>query len=139
MDIRRDERGLITSWLVKIVIGMAVVALILFDGGSIAVNYFGLSSTAGDIAVSIATTLEQQPDLNRFTGECGKNGSGPVWCAQAAQLAAASDAKLVSASIDQTGVVHIKIKRVAHTLIVSHIGPISHWAKAVADGQSGTK
>ena len=138
MDLR-DDRGLVGSFLAKMVVGFAIAAVILFDAGSIAVNYFGLSSTAGDIAVQVATGITQTGGASLTNVNCGPGGSGPSWCAQAAQLAKDADARLVTASIDQTGVLHITLKREANTLIVSRIDAISKWGKASADGQASIK
>src|SRR5687768_2607592 len=58
--IRADERGIIVGWLGKLAIGFAVVAVLLFDGGSILINFFTLDSTADEIAIKLTTGLTFQ-------------------------------------------------------------------------------
>lgn len=127
MNLHRDERGLITAWFVKLLVGFAITAVVLFDAGSIAVNFFSLDSTADDIAVALipsGSRLEpsDQDELER----------------QAQELAAESDARLLELSVDQAGIVRIKIRRRADTLVVKRIGFMSDWARATAEGQAGS-
>ena len=128
MDLR-DERGLLVSWLVKLVLGLAVAGVVLFDAGAIAVNAFTLSSTAGDIANALATSVQQSGSTSINENELE---------VQAKALANDVDAKLVSVEVDTTArVVRVTLRRKAGTLIVSHVGAIEKWGRATADGQSG--
>lgn len=128
MDLR-DERGIIVSWLVKLVIGLAVVGVILFDAGSIAVNAFTLSSTANDIANALATTVQQSGSTSVNKAELE---------GQAQELAKDAGAKLVSVTIDTNErIVKVELRRKADTLIVSRVGAIEDWGRATAEGQSG--
>lgn len=126
--LMRDESGILVGWLVRLVLGFAVVAVILFDVGSIFVNFFNLDSTANEIAVAVALdadprrTLPQQPALE----------------VKARELASAADARLVSVTLEDRTVIVI-LRRRADTLIVDRIGPIRDWALATADGRSATK
>ncbi|MGI8407816.1 MAG: hypothetical protein ACR2L3_04835 [Actinomycetota bacterium] len=126
MDIR-DERGVIVSWLVRLLIGLAVVAVVLFDAGSIAVNFFGLDSTADEIAVAVSLGIQSGEPVDQQDLE-----------AQATALATEADAKLVKVELDDEGRVHVHLKRVAKTLIVRLIGPAKHWARARAEGIAGS-
>jgi hypothetical protein len=128
MDLR-DERGIIVSWLVKLVIGLAVVGVVLFDVGAIAVNTFTLSSTAGDIANTLATSVQQSGSAT--VNESQLQG-------QAKELADEAGAKLVSMTLDRSArVIKVELKRKAKTLIVSRVGAIEDWGRATAEGQSG--
>lgn len=126
MDIR-DERGIIVSWLVRLLVGLGVVAVVLFDAGSIAVNFFGLDSTADEIAVGVSLNVQPGQPVDQRDIE-----------AQAAALAEEADAKLVKVEVDAEGRVHVHLKRVAKTLVVRLIGPVKHWAKATAEGVAGS-
>src|SRR5688572_31019160 len=53
-----NERGVIISWLVKLVLTLAVIGVIVFDFGSIAVNYFTLDSAADDAAVALSLAID---------------------------------------------------------------------------------
>lgn len=121
------ERGVIGDWLVKVVIGVGLSAIVLFDVGSIVVNFFGLDSVASEVAVEVSTqvgsgALDTQREIETM----------------AQQLADERGAKLVSAHVDEERVLHVKVKRVANTLVVSRIGPIKKWARATAEGSSST-
>lgn len=124
-EIGTDERGIIIGWLGKLAIGFVLVAIVIFDGGSILVNFFTLDSTADEIAVQLTTDV----------------GSGTLSLTtlepQARILAQDAGARLVSVTIENN-IVHITLRRRAKTLVVGRIGPIKDWARATADGQAGT-
>ena len=128
MDLR-DERGIIVSWLVKLVIALAIVGVVLFDAGAIAVNAFTLSSTAGDIATALSTTVQQSGTASINENQLEN---------QAQELADDAGAKLVSVTVDTNArIVKVRLRRSADTLIVRRVDPISKWGRATADGQSG--
>jgi hypothetical protein len=120
---------MITGYLVRIVIAFAVVAVFLYDAGSIAVNFFSLDSKAEEIAVSVATRLTND--------ELDSTNAKAVELA-AQEIADEADAHLVSAVLDPEGVVHIRLRRTANTLIVGRIPPLEDWTKATADGRAGS-
>ena len=122
-----NERGVIADWLVKVVVGVGLAAVVLFDAGSIVVNFFGLDSVASEVAVDVSTQI----------GAGGLDTQREIETA-AQQLADTKGAKLVSAHVDEEGVLHVKVKRVATTIVVGRIGPIKQWAKATAEGSSST-
>ena len=119
-----DERGFIIGWLGKLAIGFVVVAVVLFDGGSIMVNFFTLDSTADEIAVQLTTGVS--------VGDLSPTDLEP----RARELAKASGARLVSLTVEGT-VVKITLRRKAKTLIVGRIGALEDWTKATAEGQAG--
>lgn len=120
---------MIGGWLIRVVIGFAVAAAVLYDAGSIAVNFFTLDSKADEIALTIATavTNDELPDMNprAITDE-------------ARMQARDAGAKLMRAKIDSEGVLSIRLRRVATTLVVGRIGLLEEWTKATADGRAGT-
>ncbi len=133
----RNQRGIIGDWLVKLVIGFAVFGVIAFDTGSILVNYFTLDSGADDVAVAVSTSVGASSAASNYTPQ------------EIRQLALAEvnsedggveGAKVLKegTDIDEAGVVHIRLRRVADTLVVKRIGAIAKWARATADGQAGT-
>ena len=120
-----DERGVLLSWLVKLLVGLAVAAIVLYDSGSVIVNYFGLDSAARAVATAVSSGV----------------GSGalatPLAVHQAAATAARKDeAKLVAAHVDAHDVIHVRLRRTAHTLLVQRLAPISQWGKATATARS---
>ena len=143
MNPHRDERGVILSWLIKVLVGLAVAGVILFDAGSIMVNFFGLDSTADDLAVAISTEIgagAREPSGVVTNKTCKRlNPSAPESVEQeACDLAHDSDAKLVRLEVDSAGVVHVRLRREASTILVGRIGLIDDWGTATANGQAGT-
>jgi hypothetical protein len=128
MDLS-DERGILVSWLVKLLLGLAVAGLILFEVGAIAVNTFTLSSTANDIAIELTTAVTQSGSLT--PNESQLQG-------QARDLAKEAGARLVALDIDSTErTVHVTLRRRADTLVIQRFSAIEGWGRATADGQAG--
>lgn len=128
MGVMRNERGIIADWLIKLVVGFVVVGVILFDGGSILVNFFTLDNSADSIAVSVSTSIAGGRDVPATVHE-----------EEARELAQEEGARLVGFEIDRENrVVRVTLRRRADTLVVGRIGWISDWARATAEGQAGT-
>lgn len=123
--LRTDERGIIVSWLVKLAIAFALVAVLVFDGGSIVINFFTLDSTADEIAIQLTT------------GDLGRTLNQATLEREAEALAKQAGARLVELRIEGN-LVFVTLRRRADTLVVGRIGPIKDWARATAEGQSGT-
>jgi hypothetical protein len=127
--LRGDERGILISWLVRLILSFAVIAVILFDTGSIILNFFSLDSTARDIAVSLSTevdprshTLQDQQILEQ----------------QVEELADEAEARMVSVVLEDRAIV-VTLRRRAETILVDRIGLIRDWGLATADGRSATQ
>jgi hypothetical protein len=119
-----DERGFIVSWFTKLAVWFLIVAVLLFDGGSILVNFFTLDSTADEIAVQLT--------IDSRVGSLRVETIRP----QAQALAEAAEARLVDLRIEED-LVLITLRRKADTLVVGRIGWIDQWARATAEGQAG--
>lgn len=138
MNVRyhRDERGLVVSWLVRLLAGLALTAVVLFDAGSIAINYFSVNDSAEAVATAVTTDLasgvEATPNLS-----CVRRSSSPL-CRQAYALAREKGVKIVSAHFDQRGTFHVEVRKTADTLVVGRIGAIEGWAKATATASADT-
>lgn len=138
----RDEKGIILNWLVKLAIAFVVGGVILFDAGSIAVNYFGLNSAAEEVANQVATDVASgslpETDL-RFVKQCVKNPTVNELCRALHAGAKEENARLTRSNVDQKGTLKIRLKRTADTLVVSRIGFIEDWATTTVEGSSSTK
>ena len=132
----RDESGIVVAWLVRIVIGLALTGVVMFDAGSIVVNFFTLDGVADEVALQVssdlATGTDPVPNL-----ECQRRSRVPA-CVAVYEAARAADVRVVSASFDQEGVFHLELKRKAKTLLVSRIGAIEDWGVATASTQADT-
>lgn len=139
VDLRafaRDESGVVFAWLARVVIALALVAVVLFDAGSIVVNYFSLDGTTKEVAVEVVTRIGTGAEVvpNR---DCTRRAVEPT-CMAVYAVAREKDVKIVSAHFDQQGVFHVETKRTAKTLIVGRIGAIEDWATARASAQADT-
>ncbi|MDQ3914496.1 MAG: hypothetical protein M3323_04060 [Actinomycetota bacterium] len=132
----RDERGLVVAWLVRVLVLLALVGVVLFDAGAIAVNYFTLDGTADEVAVEVSTAAstgaEAIPNL-----QCNRRSRVPA-CVSVYTVARTHGVRVVSASYDQQGVFHVELRRTADTLIVGRIGAVEDWATATASAQAAT-
>jgi len=132
-----NERGIIADWLVKVVLGIAIFGVIGYDAGSILVNYFTLDSAAKDVAIAVSTEVGSSSQARNFTAdEIYRLAESEV----EAEDGGVEGARVLreGTHVDDIGIVRIKLRRVADTLIVSRIGAIKNWARATADGQAGT-
>lgn len=133
----RDERGIIGDWLVKLVIGFAIFGVIAFDAGSILVNIFTLDSHADDVAVAVSTSVGNSSAASNYTAEEIRRLALAEVNAEEGGVEGAKVLKQ-GTGIDEAGIVRIRLRRVADTLIVKRFSAIAKWARATADGQAGT-
>jgi hypothetical protein len=122
-----NERGVIIDWLGKTVLLMAVFGVLLFDGASVTVNHLGLASTAEDIAAAVSTDATGSSTADAVALED-----------ESRVLAQEAGARLVLAELDTQGVVHIKLRRKAKTLILGRIGATKKWTRATASARAAT-
>ncbi|MFN2586609.1 MAG: hypothetical protein ABR613_00635 [Actinomycetota bacterium] len=134
--LHRDERGLVVAWLVRIVVLLALLGVVVFDAGSIAVNFFTLDGTADEVAVEVSTAASTGaaavPNL-----QCNRRSRVPA-CVSVYTIARAHGVQVVSASYDQQGVFHVELRRTAETLVVGRVGAIEDWATATATATAAT-
>lgn len=132
----RDESGIVVSWLLRLLVGLALVGVVLFDAGSIVVNYVSLDGAADEIALEVAANLAVGADVVPNL-ECHRASRVPA-CRSVFEQAKERGVKIVTARFDQEGAFHLKVKRTADTWIVGRIGAIEDWAKATASAQADT-
>jgi hypothetical protein len=135
MNFHRDESGIIISWFVKVGIFLAVIGVILFDVGSIVVNAFTLDSTADEIAIAVSLNVDTQP-VTSWTDE-------EVFELAKAELLTIEVAKArvlrKGTTVDQTsGIVYIRLRRRASTLVAKHLGFLKPYTISTGNGQAGT-
>ncbi|MDQ3984994.1 MAG: hypothetical protein M3280_00615 [Actinomycetota bacterium] len=134
-----NDSGVVLNWLVKLILGLAIGGVVLFDAGSIVVNFFGLDSDADEVANLVATDIAggnlPESDLNAIE-QCPKNPSLNDTCRQLHRRARKKSAKLTEAHVDAKGNLKITLERTADTLIVEKIGPIEDWGEQSAEGRA---
>lgn len=133
---RRDERGIVTGWIVRIVVGLALLGVVLFDAGAIVVNYFSVDSAADEVALDVVARIGSGEEVipNR---ECMRRAVDST-CRAVYDVAREKDIRIVSARFDADGVFHVTARRTADTLLVGRIGAIEDWATATASAQADT-
>jgi hypothetical protein len=127
-EMNLDERGVIAAWLFKTVLVFVIVGVLLYEGGSIMVNFFTLDSKADEIVVEVTNSItsnEIQENVRAIEDE-------------AQRLAEEAGVRLVKVNVNAEGTLHVRLKRTADTLVVSRIGAIEDWAKATADARGST-
>jgi hypothetical protein len=121
-----DERGIIIGWIGKIIIGLAITGVVIFEVGSILVNLFTLDSTADEIAIELSIQV-------------GTGNPSQHEIEQSAQeMATEAGARLLRVEVDAEKVVRIRLRRRADTLIVGQLSFTKDWARATAEGQAGS-
>jgi hypothetical protein len=120
---------MISGWLVRMVVIFAGVAVLLFDAGSIAVNFFTLDNKADEIAVSLGTGITHR-EINPFNArEVTK---------AAEEMAEEASAKLVKAELSKDGSVTVRIRRTADTIVIGRFKQLRDWVRATADARAGS-
>ncbi len=126
-----DERGVVIDWLAKMILILAILGVLAFEAGALAVNYFGLDSKANEIALEIATDIQDGalPETNDLIIEKATRA-----------LAREADAKLVAVQYDrEADLLHVTLKRTANTLLISRLGATEDWGVARSNGQASTQ
>lgn len=127
--MRTDERGLITGFVIRMVLGLLIAGVVLFDLGAVTVNFFSVDQTAGRVAEAIAgqiATNELDPSNPRAVRK------------EARRLAKEDGAKLIELEASRAGVT-ISLEKEAATLIVKRVPAFRDWGRATAEARaSGT-
>ena len=138
----RDDRGIIVNWLIKVLIGLIIGGVILFDTGSVAVNFFTLDGSADEIANQVASDISQ----GKFSATeiqsldlCTRRPTNNKACTEIQQKVKEKSAKLLKVTLDLQNNLKIRIRRTASSLVLKHIGPIEDWATSTAEGEAVTE
>lgn len=127
--MRTDERGLITGFVIRMVLGLVIAGMVLFDLGALAVNFFSVDQTAGIVAEAIAEQIATD-ELDPFDPRAVRK--------EARKLAKEGGAKLIEFEASRSSVT-IKLEKEARTLIVKRVPAFRDWGRATAEARaSGT-
>jgi hypothetical protein len=123
-DVAPDAGDVILSWLTRVVLVIAVTAVVGFDGLSIAVAHVSAKDDANSAAVAAATAWLSD-----------KGALAPTMLA-AQHSAAQHDETVLPASltVGADGTIHLELERHATTLLIRHIGPLRSWAIVIVKG-----
>jgi len=125
MNLYSDERGLVAGWAVKLILFLALLGLVIYDGAAIAVNAFQLDTVSDEVALEVSSSAR---DKSLFTLE-----------REAKKAARARDARLVEVELNaDKSVLRVTIEREANTLLVNRFERTSHWGQMSATGKVST-
>lgn len=127
--MHRDERGVLVSSLARTLIVVALVAVALFDGAAIVVNFFQIDGIARDAAVEVADLVDEQ-EIS-YTDSFGLRRA-------ARQITKPEGARILSITADEEGTVVIEIVREAPTLLVRRIGALREYGQTRATARANT-
>ena len=119
--LRDETGGIITGWLIRVVIFIAVLAFIGYEAIAMAITAVQLDGSARDVARAAATAYadDQLPDAAT---------------AAAQQQAAAKGVEHVSLEIDGDDIV-VVVTDAAPTVIVHEIGFLEGWTTPTASAR----
>src|SRR5680860_971260 len=114
MTLHSDERGLVAGWAVKLILFLALLGVVIYDGTAIAVNAFQLDTISDEVALEVSSSAQ---DKSLFTLE-----------REAKKAARARDARLIEVKLNaDKSVLRVTIRREADTLVVSRFSQTSEW------------
>ena len=105
---------MISRWLLKIIIGVAVVGFILFELGSPLIATAILDGQTHDAANDAAHEYFQGHDVVRAQAVAQADADG-------------DHAKLEAFSIDEQGTVHVTLSKQAKSYVLHNFGPTKNW------------
>jgi hypothetical protein len=123
-DHTRPDRGdIVLGWLTRVIIALALLGVVVFDGLSLAVAHFAAIDDADSAADSASEAWLATHDLSAAL--------------QAAQVSAAEHGETVqqgSLNVDPDGTAHVEITREATTLVVHRIPLLRSLTTITASG-----
>ena len=126
MDLaRRDNGSIVMGWLTKLVVGIAVVGVALFDSISIGAARLGATDDASTAAEAASATYRTSHDV------------------QAADQAALDTLPSGSESlppqqfvVSSDGTINLVLRRTTTTLVAHRVGPLKRYNVIVVHGVS---
>jgi hypothetical protein len=104
----------ISRWLLKLILGIAVVGLVLFEVGSPYVTKAILDGNAHDAADDAAHEYFQNHDVDRAHAVAQQDADG-------------DHAELTTFNIDDQGTVHVTLSKQAKSYVLHNFGPTKDW------------
>jgi hypothetical protein len=116
--VRAERGGIVTGWLLKIVLSLAIVAFVVYESGAIVFAHIASDGDATDVSTEAASSYAHSHDVSLARA--------------AAQLKAKSEgASLIAFSIGDGGrTVTVTVEKDANTLLLQHVSFTRSWTKA---------
>ena len=121
-----DERGgIVTGWLVKLVVSLALVGVLAFEAGAVIVARVTVDTVAGDAAGEAALVYGRSADLDEAR-------------AVASEYVSTHGGTLVDFRVGEDGrAVFVTVSKNAKTLFLHRIGATDSWAVARSTRRRG--
>lgn len=119
-----DRGEVLLTGFVKLVIALAVFAVVAFDAVSVGITALHTADDAGTAASTAQTAFDQNHSVQA------------AYAAAVATLQSGETIPADSFSVDPSGVVRLQVRRTATTLLLQHIGPLRHYATVLESGQA---
>jgi hypothetical protein len=104
----------ISRWLVKLVIGIAIAGFVLFEVGSPLVTRTILDGQAHDAATDAAKDYFSGHDVGRAQAVAQQDADG-------------DGAQLTAFDVDGQGTVRVTLSKKAKSYVLHNFGPTKHW------------
>lgn len=128
MDHRGDRGDIVVGWLTKVVLTLAVVALIAFDLISIVTARLGVTDDANSAAEA----------ANAAWNETKGNVQSAYNAAAAYAETHGETCPVETFHVSSAGEVHLRLNGRATTIAVAHIGPLKKLGIVRGDGDATT-
>lgn len=138
MKRANDQSGLIMGWFLRVGLFFLVVGVILFDVGSIVVNKVTLSSSAEDVAIAVSLTINDRNLGNSIVADSVVYDLAVSEVQDEANGIQGAKVLRRGTEMDQDGIIHVRLRRPAETLVTDLIGPLKKYTVATEPGQAGT-
>lgn len=122
--LRADDGVVLLTSLVKVVLVLAVLGLVGFDGVSLGV---GALHTADDASAAANAAVNSYSTSHDVTA---------AYLAAQAALAPGETIPASSFAVDSSGDVQLVVRRKVPTLLLQHIGPLAHYAVITESGRA---
>jgi hypothetical protein len=122
---------MVIGWLVRLLVGLALAAVVLYELGAIAVNHVTLDGTADDIARELASSL---PENGVTTPASLTRVALPL----ATPIAREARARVLKVWMDDRGRLYVRLRRSARTLLVRRIEQLRRYGRADVTGTAPT-
>jgi hypothetical protein len=123
MRVHGDRGDIVLGWLTKLVVALALLGLVAFDGISLVQARFQAADRATTAANAAADSYKASKNVQL------------AYNAAVATLNTGDTIETKTFSIASTGVVTLRLHHKATTIIVGRIGPLKHWIDAVETGE----
>jgi hypothetical protein len=121
---RGDSGGIVTSWLLKVVLSLLLLGMVAFEAGAIVIARIGVDGTAQTAATEAAFSYARNQDLQRAETE-------------AADKARQGGATLVAFAVSEDGeTVTVTLERTARTMIVHRISSLERFSRVTATARA---